>query len=66
MLTNRTKIHGKAALAAWQPSMGTPTTATSAICLRSLPTLEIVGGRVQRHGQNPESLGFSDRRQNQI
>jgi hypothetical protein len=66
MLTNRTKIHGKAAMAAWQPSLGTPATAMSATCLSSLPTYKIVGGRVQRHGQNIESLRFSDSRQNQF
>ena len=66
MLTNLTNIHGKAARAAWQPSQGMPTTAMSAKCLRSLPTYIIVGGRVQRHGQNLENLKFSDSRQNQF
>jgi hypothetical protein len=66
MLTNLTNIHGKAARAAWQPTMGLSTTAMSAMCLRSLPTYTIVGGRVQRHGQNPENLKFSDSRQNQF
>ena len=66
MLTNLTNIHGKAAVAAWQPAQGMPATAMSATCLRSLPTYTFVGGRVQRHGQNIESLGFSDSRQNQF
>jgi hypothetical protein len=65
MLTNLTNMYGKAAMAAWQPSTGIAT-AMSATCLRSLPTYKVVGGRVQRHGQKIESLGFSDRRQNQF
>jgi hypothetical protein len=66
MLTNRTNIKRATATATWQPSMGMPVTASASYCLRSLPTNPIVGGRVQRHGQNIESLGFSDRRQNQF
>lgn len=66
MLTNLTNIHGDAAMAAWQPEQGASATAMSAICLRSLPTYQIDGGRVQRHGQKVESLRFSNRRQNQF
>jgi hypothetical protein len=66
MLTNRTNIKTAATVAIWQSSIGMPATATPAYCLRSLPTNPIVGGRVQRHGQNIESLRFSDRRQNQF
>jgi hypothetical protein len=64
MLTNRTNI--KTDAATWQPSEGMRAMALSAYCLSSLPTNPIVGGRVQRHGQNIESLRFSDRRQNQL
>jgi hypothetical protein len=66
MLTNLTNIHGNAAMAARRPEQGTLATAMSVICLRSLPTYQVDGDGVQRHGQKVESLGFLNRRQNQF
>jgi hypothetical protein len=52
--------------AAWQPSFGMPAATLLVGCTGSLPTYTFVGGFVQKHGQNIETLAVSIRRQNQI